>query len=73
MQNATSIIATVIFSDESGRQIGRPVEVSLGHPIKVRLSIGGVTQLGMTCAGRNVSTNQAVYDVEVSLGNAGIF
>jgi hypothetical protein len=71
-QNATNDIATVIFSNESGRQIGTPVQVSLGHPIKVTLSIAGVTQLGMTCAGRNAGTNQAVYAVDVSLGNAGV-
>jgi hypothetical protein len=73
MQNATNDIATVTFSDESGRQIGTPIQVSLGHAIKVRLSITGVTQLGMTCAGRNASTNQAVYNFEVSLGSAGVF
>jgi hypothetical protein len=72
MQDATNDIATVTFSNESGRQIGTPVQVSLGHPIKVRLSISGVTQLGMTCAGRNASTNQAVYNFEVSLGNGGV-
>jgi hypothetical protein len=71
-QNATNDIATVIFSNESGRQIGTPIQVSLGHPMKVRLSIAGVTQLGMSCAGRNASTNQAVYNFDVSLGNAGV-
>src|ERR1017187_2741572 len=71
-QNATNDIATVIFSNESGRQIGTPIQVSLGHPMKVRLSIAGVTQLGMSCAGRKASTNQAVYNFDVSLGNAGV-
>jgi hypothetical protein len=71
-QNATNGIATVIFSNESGRQIGTPVQVSLGHPMKVNLSVAGVTQLGMTCAGRNASTNQAIYNFDVSLGNAGV-
>lgn len=71
-QNATSGIATVIFTNESGQQIGTPVQVTLGHPIKVRLNITGVTQLGMTCTGRNASTNQAAYNFDVSLGNAGV-
>ena len=72
MQNATDVIATITFSNESGQQIGTPVQVSLGHPIKVKLSIGGVTQLGMTCAGRHASTSQAVYDFQVALGNSGV-
>ena len=35
-------------------------------------SIGGVTQFGMSCTGRNTSTNQAAGNFQVSLGNAGI-
>jgi hypothetical protein len=37
----------------------------------VKLGIGGVTQLGVTCIGRVASTSQSVSDFEVSLGNAG--
>jgi hypothetical protein len=71
MQNATGVIATITFSNESGQQIGTPIQVSLGHPIRVKLGIGGVTQLGVTCTGRVASTSQSVSDFEVSLGNAG--
>jgi hypothetical protein len=72
MQGATDVIATVTFSNESGQQIGIPVQVSLGHPVKVKLNIGGVTQLGMTCTGRDTSTNQSVSDFQVALGNSGV-
>jgi hypothetical protein len=72
MQGATDVIATITFSNESGQQIGVPIQVSLGHPVSVKLSIGGVTQLGMTCAGRNASTSQSVSDFRVALGSAGV-
>jgi hypothetical protein len=70
--NATDVIATVTFSNESGQQIGNPVQVSLGHPAKLSLDIGGVTQLGMTCTGRDRRTSEPAYGFEVTLGNAGI-
>jgi hypothetical protein len=72
MQNATDVIATITFSNESGQQIGTPIQVSLGHPVKVRLSIGGVTQLGVTCNGRNARTSQATSSFAVALGDAGV-
>jgi hypothetical protein len=72
MQNATDVAATLTFTNESGRQIGSPVQVSLGHPVKIDLNITGVTQLGLTCAGRNMSTSQSVYEFEVAFGNAGV-
>ena len=72
MQNATDVIATITYSNESGQQIGTPIQVSLGHPVKVKLSIGGVTQLGMTCNGRNARTSQAADGFQVALGDAGV-
>ena len=70
-EDATNVIATVTFSNESGQQIGQPVEVSLGHPVKLSLNIGGVTQLGMTCNGRDRRTSQNANGFNVTLGDAG--
>ena len=70
-EEATNVIATVTFSNESGQQIGKPIEVSLGHPVKLSLNIGGVTQLGMTCNGRDRRTSQVANGFNVTLGNAG--
>lgn len=69
--DATGDVGTITFSNEAGRQIGSPIQVSLGHPVKVELNITGVTQLGMTCTGRNLSTNQPADLPQVALGNAG--
>lgn len=70
--NVTGVIATVVFSNEAGQQLGQPVQVSLGHPRKVRLNVSGVTQLGMTCNGRDAQTSQTVDGFNVALGNAGV-
>lgn len=59
------------FSNESGQQIGKPVEVSLGHPVKLSLPIGGVTQLGLTCNGRDRRTSEVANGFKVTLGDAG--
>ena len=72
MQGATDVIATVTFSNESGQQIGKPVQVSLGHPVSERMNIKGVTQLGMACVGRDRQTSQPAYGFSVALGNAGV-
>jgi hypothetical protein len=72
MQNATDVIATVTFTNESGQLLGKPVQVSLGHPVKLRLSIGNVTQLGMTCSGRDAQTDQVAGYFQVALGNASV-
>src|SRR5215831_19577910 len=71
-EGATNVIATVTFSNESGQQIGQPIEVSLGHPVSAALNITGVTQLGMTCVGRDRQTNNAVSGFQVGLGDAGV-
>ncbi len=72
MQNATDVIATVTFSNEAGDRIGKPIQVSLGHPVKLTVAIGNVTQLGMTCNGRDAHTGQVANAFQVSLGDAGI-
>jgi hypothetical protein len=71
-QSVTSVIATVTFSNESGQQLGKPVQVSLGHPVPVTLNITGVTQLGMTCVGLEAHTNQVANGFDVVMGNAGV-
>ncbi|SRR6266496_922902 len=71
-QNVTDVIATVVFSNEAGQELGKPVQVSLGHPKKVTLNISDLTQLGMACTGRNAQTGQAVYNFDVAVGDAGI-
>jgi hypothetical protein len=69
---ATDVVATVTFSNESGQQVGKPVQVSLGHPVRLSLNIGGVTQLGITCNGRDQRTSQVASDFQVALGDAGV-
>lgn len=73
MSNATDVIATVTFTDQSGQRIGNPVQVSLGHPAKVTLSMSSVTQLGMTCVGRDTRSGQTASGFQVALGDARIF
>ena len=65
--------ATVTFTDQSGQRIGNPVQVSLGHPAKVTLSMSNVTQLGMTCVGRDTRSGQTASGFQVALGDARIF
>jgi hypothetical protein len=73
MSGATGVIATLTFTDPSGQQVGGPVAVSLGHPAQVRLSMSNVTQLGMTCVGRNAQGGQTASGFRVALGNARVF
>lgn len=73
MQGATDAIATITFSNESEQQIGKTVQVWLGHPASVSMDVTGVTQLGITCDARDRRTNQQQDGYfAVSLGNAGI-
>jgi cell division protein FtsL len=71
-QNATGLIATITFSNESGQRIGQQFQVSLGHPANVTLDITGVTQLGMTCDGRNRQTSETASDFHVAFGDAAV-
>jgi len=68
--DATSLAETVVFASQAGARLGAPVTVSLGHPATVRLVIGGVTQLEITCTGVNAQTRQAEDTNDVTLGNA---
>jgi hypothetical protein len=71
-QNVTGVIETVVFTNQDGQQLGKPVSVSLGQSKSVTLNITGVTQLGFTCTGRDEHTNQVENGFQVALGNAGI-
>jgi hypothetical protein len=73
MSDVTDVIATVTFTNEANQDIGKPVQVSLGHPARVTLNISGVTQLGMTCQGRDGRTDQTVGGFQVALGDARVF
>jgi hypothetical protein len=73
MSDVTDVIATVTFTNEANQDIGKPVQVSLGHPAKVTLNISGVTQLGVTCQGRDARTDQTVSSFQVALGDARVF
>jgi hypothetical protein len=70
--NATGVIATVTFTDEANRQVGKPVQVSLGQPVRISMPIKGVTQLGMTCTGRDQETNAQASGFQAAIGNAGV-
>jgi hypothetical protein len=71
-QYVTDVIATVTFSNEADQRIGKPVQVSLGHPARVTLDTAGVTQLGVTCTGHNAGTGQSASGFQVALGNAHV-
>jgi hypothetical protein len=70
--NATGLAETVIFATQSGRELGKPVVVSLGSPAKVSLNITGVTQLQVTCTGVDQSSHQQANGNELALGNASV-
>jgi hypothetical protein len=69
MTNATDVTATVTITNEADQRLGHSVQVSLGHPATVRLPINGVTQLGITCVGRDVRTGQQTTGFQVAIGN----
>jgi hypothetical protein len=70
--NVTSVNETVVFANQSGTALMRPVTVSLGHPATVRVNISGVTQLAVTCTGLNTQSQQGVNGNPVTLGDAQI-
>jgi hypothetical protein len=68
--DATSLDETVIFANQAGAQLIKPVIVSLGHPASVQLNISSVTQLEVTCTGTNTQNQQQENSNELTLGNA---
>jgi hypothetical protein len=71
--DATNVIVSVTFTNEASQRVGQPVQVSLGHPVRVRLHIAGVTQLGVSCVARDARTGQGLGNIQVALGNAQVF
>jgi hypothetical protein len=68
--NATSLDETVIFADQAGTQLIKPIVVSLGHPAAVKLNIAGVDQLEVSCTGTNTQNQQQDNNNVLTLGNA---
>jgi len=68
--NATSLDETVIFANQAGVQLIKPIVVSLGHPAAVTLNIAGVTQLEVSCTGINTQNQQQEDNNVLTLGNA---
>jgi hypothetical protein len=68
--DATSLDETVIFSNQAGVQLIKPIVVSLGHPAAVTLNLSGVTQIEASCTGTNTENQQPDNNNLVTLGNA---
>ncbi|HEX4063956.1 MAG TPA: hypothetical protein VHY58_23330 [Streptosporangiaceae bacterium] len=68
--NATSLDETVIFANQAGVQLIKPIVVSLGHPAAVKLNISGVAQLEVSCTGTNTQNQQQENNNILTLGNA---
>ena len=68
--DATSLDETVIFANQAGVQLIKPIVVSLGHPAAVTLNIAGVAQLEVSCTGTNTQNQQQENGNELTLGNA---
>jgi hypothetical protein len=68
--NATSLDETVIFANQAGVQLIKPIVVSLGHPAAVTLNISGVAQLEVSCTGINTQNQQQEDTNVLTLGNA---
>lgn len=60
----------MIFANQAGVQLIKPIVVSLGHPAAVTLNISGVTQIEVSCTGTNTGDQQPENSNVVTLGNA---
>jgi hypothetical protein len=57
-QNAFGKVVEFLFYDQDGRRLlAKPIEVSVGHPAKVKLDLTNVVSLRMTCSSRDAKTN----------------
>ncbi len=54
-------IAEMIFYDQDGHQLGKAVDVSVGHPAAVTIPLQGIVHVRVTCSGRNAKTNEQRY------------
>jgi hypothetical protein len=68
--DATSLDETVIFANQAGVQLIKPIVVSLGHPAAVTLNIAGVAQLEVSCTGVNTQNQQQEDTNVLALGDA---
>ena len=70
-RSASGGIADIAVYDQDDRQIGETASVSLAHPQRVDLGVGGVVQAKITCAARDRATDQgrAFY---ITLGDAAL-
>jgi len=68
--NATSLDETVIFANQAGVQLIKPIIVSLGHPAAVALNISGVTQIEVSCTGTSTQDQQPDNSNVLTLGDA---
>jgi hypothetical protein len=69
--NAFGVIAEFIFYDQDGHQLGQPYDVSVGHPLPVKIDLTTMVHLRITCSGRDAKTN-ARRSLSVVLGDASI-
>jgi hypothetical protein len=69
--NAFGRVVEMIFYDQDGRQIGKPTDVSVGHPVPITLPLTGVVHLRMACSGRDAKTSDQV-EVRAAMGDAKI-
>jgi hypothetical protein len=67
--NAFGAIAEFIFYDQDGHQLGKALDVSVGHAAPVALDLRGVVHLRVTCSGRDSKTN-GEHGFYAALGNA---
>jgi hypothetical protein len=68
-QDAYGIIAEFTFYDQDGHQLTpKPVDVSVGHPVPVRIDLSRVVNLRVTCAARDATTSEE-RSVTASLGD----
>ncbi|SDT17322.1 NPCBM/NEW2 domain-containing protein [Actinoplanes derwentensis] len=67
-ENTFGKVVEFEFYDQDGRKLGKPVEVSMGRPKDITLSLAGVTSLRMTCSTRDSKTNEE-RNTNASLGD----
>jgi hypothetical protein len=50
-------IVEMIFYDQDGHQLGKTVDVSVGHPVPVTLPLTGVVHMRVVCSARDAKTS----------------
>jgi hypothetical protein len=69
-----NVKAAIKITDQTGKSLGDLVEVTPGHPLRVRRSLIGVTELGFTCTSVNTITGvePSWPGPAISLANASV-